>query len=138
MRRPCFTLGAGMAHPKDDLGRWGEAQAAKFLKSRGLRVLARNVELAAGEIDLVARDGKTLVFVEVKTRTEADYGGPLGAVDARKRRKLATLARLYLAANRLDSAPCRFDVVGVVQKLLSPEPEIEYIPNAFDASGRPL
>ena len=127
-----------MSHPKDELGRWGEAQAAKFLKSRGLRVIAQNVVLPAGEIDLVARDGGTLVFVEVKTRTEADYGGPLPAVDGRKRRKLATLARSYLAAHRLDNAPCRFDVVGIVQKLLSPEPEIEYIPNAFDAAGRPI
>ncbi len=126
-----------MKQPKDELGQWGEAQAARFLKARGLRVLEANVALPPGEIDLVARDGDALVFVEVKTRTEADYGGPLPAVDERKRRKLVTLARSYLARNRLGDVPCRFDIVGVTQKLNSDEPEIEYVPDAFDASGRP-
>jgi putative endonuclease len=125
-----------MDQAKDELGRWGEAQAARFLKKQGLRVLERNVELPAGEIDLVARDGDALVIVEVKTRAEADFGGPLAAINPSKRRKLVILARSYLARHRLGETPCRFDIVGVTQKLNSPEPEIEYIRDAFDASGR--
>ena len=126
-----------MTHKKDELGKWGEERAARFLKKQGLRVLERNVELPAGEIDLVARDGDSLVIVEVKTRTEADFGGPLAAVNPSKRRKLVTLARSYLARRSLGETPCRFDIVGVTQKLNSPSPEIEYIRDAFDASGRP-
>ena len=120
-----------------ELGRWGEAQAARFLKSRGMRVLETNVVLPPGEIDLVARDGDVLVFVEVKTRTEADFGGPVAAVHFRKRRKLVTLARSHLSRRRLGEVPCRFDIVGVTQRLNAPEPEIEYVPDAFDASGEP-
>lgn len=123
---------------KDVLGRWGEAQAARFLRIEGLRVIEQNVIFPAGEIDLIARDGDTIVFVEVKTRTEADFGGPLVAVDSRKRHKLVGLAKSYLARRHLAEASCRFDVVGVTQRLNSTDPDFEYIPNAFDASGRPI
>ncbi len=126
-----------MANHKDlELGKWGEDRAARFLISRGMKVLERNVELPPGEIDLVARDRDTLVFVEVKTRTEADFGGPLMAITPAKRRKLVTLAKSYLARRRVGEVPCRFDVVGVTQRLGCPEPEIEYVPDAFTASGR--
>ncbi len=127
-----------MEKPKDELGRWGEAQAARFLRIEGMRVLEHNVVFPEGEIDLIASDGDTLVFVEVKTRTEADFGGPLMAVDSRKRRKLATLAKSYLARRHLANAACRFDVIGVTQRLNSSDPDFEYVPNAFDASGRPI
>ncbi len=127
-----------MPNEKDELGKWGEAQAARFLRMEGLRVLERNVIFPAGEIDLIATDGDTLVFVEVKTRTEADFGGPLMAVDSRKRHKLATLAKSYLARRHLANAACRFDVIGVTQRINSSDPDFEYVPNAFDASGRPL
>ena len=120
-----------MTHKKDELGKWGEERAARFLKKQGLRVLERNVELPAGEIDLVARDGDSLVIVEVKTRTEADFGGPLGAVNAAKRRKLVQVARSYLARRRAGEPPCRFDVVGVTRVEGRKEPEIELVRDAF-------
>jgi putative endonuclease len=121
-----------------DLGRWGEKQAVRFLKRLGFKIIERNFVSPVGEIDVVAREGDVLVFVEVKTRTEADFGGPLPAVNASKRRKLVQVAKSYLAGRRALDVKCRFDVVGVVQKLGSDEPEIEHVRNAFSASGRPL
>ncbi|HUV39502.1 MAG TPA: YraN family protein, partial [Planctomycetota bacterium] len=85
-----------MSTDKDQLGRWGEKQAVRFLKKQGYRVLGRNVASGVGEIDVVARDGDEVVFVEVKTRTDEDFGGPLLAVDRAKRRKLVQLARTWL------------------------------------------
>jgi len=90
-----------------------EEQAARFLSGRGLAIVARNFRTHLGEIDLIARDGATLVFVEVrKRRSSALFGGAAGSVDARKRRRLEAAARQYLA--RLPAEPaCRFDVVAL-------------------------
>jgi putative endonuclease len=122
---------------KDTLGRWGEKQAAKFLKRQGLRILVKNARSTVGEIDLVAREGGELVFVEVKTRTSGGFGGPLRAVNPAKRRKLVQLARTFLAQNHLgDDTPCRFDIVGITLAEDGKTPEIEYVPDAFDAFGR--
>lgn len=92
----------------------GEAEeaASRFLARRGLEVIARNYRTRQGEIDLVARDGATLVFVEVRMRAAsgARYGGAAGSVDFRKRRRIEAAARHFLA--RLAREPaCRFDVV---------------------------
>lgn len=92
----------------------GEAEeaASRFLARRGLEVIARNYRTRQGEIDLVARDGATLVFVEVRMRSAsgARYGGAAGSVDFRKRRRIEAAARHFLA--RLAREPaCRFDVV---------------------------
>lgn len=95
-------------------GRAGEDLAVQLLEARGYRIVARNVRLPGGEIDVVARDGDTVVFVEVKARGSATFGSALAAVDARKRRTLRTLAAewLQVAAPR---ARARFDVVTVEQ-----------------------
>ncbi len=92
------------------LGRAGEDAAVALLQASGYRIVARNVRLPGGEIDVIARDGDTLVFVEVKARSSAAYGGAVGAVDARKRATLRALAAdwLQIAAPR---ARARFDVV---------------------------
>jgi putative endonuclease len=116
---------------KDRLGRRGERHAARFLKKHGCRILARNLDLGIGEIDLVARDGDELVFVEVKTRTGPAFGGPLMAVDRSKRRKLVALARTYLAKHKLDDVGCRFDVVGVTFADGKKAPEVEHVRGAF-------
>jgi putative endonuclease len=95
------------------IGDAGEADALAFLIARGLRPLARNVRYKAGEIDLVMLDGATLVFVEVRRRGRTDFGDALDSVDARKARKLATAARLYLQRHAQHATrDCRFDVVG--------------------------
>ena len=127
-----------MGQPKDELGCWGEKEAVRYLKRLGLRILEENFASPLGEIDVIARDRDVLVFVEVKTRAEADFGGPLPAVNTRKRRKIVLVAKGYLARHRAGEIPSRFDVVGVTRKPGSPEPQIEYIRNAFTASGRTI
>lgn len=87
-----------------------EEAAARFLAARGLQLIARNYRTRMGEIDLVAREGETLVFVEVRRRSSARFGGAAESVDARKRMRIASAARHFLA--RLQREPaCRFDVV---------------------------
>ena len=99
-------------------GRAGELRAARFLKKSKIKILARNVRVGRDEIDLIARDGETLVFVEVKTRRTEDFGAPVSAVDKAKRRKLRPP---YI----------RFDVVEVI---LDP-PEIRHLKNVFTLEG---
>lgn len=90
-----------------------EEQAARFLAARGLSIVGRNFRTRLGEIDLIARDGATLVFVEVRRRaSSARFGGALGSIDGRKRRRLEAAARLYLARLRAEPA-CRFDVIAL-------------------------
>ncbi len=95
------------------IGEAGEQAAAEFLRSLGYRIIARNVRFRAGEIDLVARDGGVLVFVEVKTRRGRGFGSPGEAVTVAKQRRLIRLASLYLARLGGEPPPCRFDVVSV-------------------------
>lgn len=95
------------------LGREGEEAAASHLVSLGYRVIARNVRFRSGEIDIVAMDGETLVFVEVKTRTGEAYGLPAESVTHRKQLQLVRLAELFLAGWSGMYEGCRFDVVSV-------------------------
>ena len=117
---------------KVELGKKGEAAAVKLLQERGYQILGRNVKARFGEIDLVAREGKTLCFVEIKARTGLRFGWPEEAVNFKKRWQLGRLANWYLQAHRLDSVPVRFDVVSI---LLSPEGlpvRTRLIKSAFD------
>jgi len=98
---------------KDALGRYGEDVAARHLTESGLAILERNWRCAAGEIDIVARDGDVLVVCEVKTRSGVGFGGPLEAVTSAKAARLRKLAALWLAARGLRVREVRFDVVGV-------------------------
>jgi putative endonuclease len=93
-------------------GRAGEARAAIFLEDAGYRIVRRNLRLPGGEIDLVCREGETIVFVEVKSRTNRRFGGAISAVDAQKRSTLRRLAADYVQIVA-PSAPIRFDVVAV-------------------------
>ncbi len=83
------------------------------LRARGYRILDRNVRFRRGELDIVADDAGTIVFVEVKARRTAAYGTPAEAVGSRKRQALIRLAEAYLARRRLTGRPCRFDVAEV-------------------------
>jgi putative endonuclease len=94
-------------------GRWGEEIAAEFLEKKGFRILERHFIFQHAEIDLVARDGSYLVFVEVKTRSSAEYGLPEEALSERKKRYLKKAAEGYLYLNQLADQDCRFDVVTV-------------------------
>jgi len=103
-----------------------EDLAARYLESQGLAIVDRNWRCRAGEIDLVARDGATLVFVEVRLRTSAAFGGAAASVDAHKQRRILQAARLYLSG-RADT-PCRCDVIALDG--LDPA-RIEWIRDAF-------
>jgi len=123
------------ALPRKTLGRRGEEAAERFLRRRGCQILARGDRSGPGELDLVALDRGTIVFVEVKTRRSSETGLPAEAVDQRKQRRLIRLAETFLKRHRLFSMPARFDVIAVTWPEGRRRPEIEHIPNAFDASG---
>lgn len=97
-----------------ELGRRGEDAAARFLYRHGYEILERNWTCAAGEADIIARDGDWVVFVEVKTRTSIDKGFPSEAVDRRKRSKYEKIAAFFLAQYEVADVPVRFDVVSLV------------------------
>jgi putative endonuclease len=118
-----------VSRARQELARAGEEAAAAFLQARGIQILERNYRCRAGEIDLVGRQGDTLIFVEVKTRRGLAFGLPAEAVHPRKQRKLRQVALCYLTHRRLGEPPCRFDVVSV---LGSPGSfRIDHIPHAF-------
>jgi putative endonuclease len=114
------------------LGRRGEEAAERHLESRGYRVLERRYRTRAGEIDFIAVDGPTLVFVEVKTRSSLTFGRPAEAVGPRKRARIAAAASLYLAFRGGAERPCRFDVVEVVEDAGGTH-RVRLIRDAFEA-----
>ncbi|RMH15344.1 MAG: YraN family protein [Acidobacteria bacterium] len=93
-------------------GRVGEEEAVLWLRRQGYRIVDRNVATKAGEIDLVAEEGETLCFVEVKARANRAYGPAIAAISRRKMRRLSRAAALYLARRPADR-PCRFDVLAM-------------------------
>ena len=111
------------------LGRSGEDRAARHLAGLGYRVLERNYRTPQGEIDLIALDGGTVVFVEVKTRTSDAFGAPELAVDQRKQGRMIKAALGYLKHKRLHQMPCRFDVVAISG---AGGEKVELIQNAFE------
>ena len=117
------------------LGRRGENAAARYLRRLGYVIVARGHRGLIGEIDLVAVDGRTLVFIEVKTRTSQDAGHPADAVDEKKQRRLTRLALAYMKRHDLLENPARFDVVAVTWPDKGRQPVIEHIPNAFEPVG---
>lgn len=113
------------------LGARGEEIAVAFLKGRKFTIVERNFRCKGGEVDIIARDGKTLAFVEVKTRSSAAFGPPQASVTPFKQRQISKAALTWLAKNRLHGAPARFDVVAII--LRDHEvPEIEHIRDAFE------
>jgi len=113
------------------LGRWGEKQGEKFLKSKGLKTLARNFSCKTGEIDLIMVDGDgSIVFVEVRTKADESFGPPEETITQPKRAKLMRAARYFLAAHKIEDRPLRFDVVTVVLGQVG-RPQIRHYQNAF-------
>jgi putative endonuclease len=115
------------------LGQKGETHAASFLRKKGFRILARGYRTHQGELDLIARDGDTVVFVEVKARR---HGQPAEAVTPEKQRRLTLAALHFLHRHKLLEQRCRFDVVTVLWPNEQREPTIEHIVGAFEAVGR--
>jgi putative endonuclease len=115
---------------KKDLGKKGEEKALRFLKKKGYRIIEQNYVCNLGEMDIIAKEKDTLVFVEVKTRTSMVFGPPQLAVTPFKQRQLSKVALHFLKEKKLEDVKARFDVVAI---LLPPEREkIELIRNAFD------
>jgi len=116
-----------------ELGRKGEAVAERFLRDLRYRIVARNFRCRAGEIDLVALDGRVLVFVEVRSRRGDRTGTPLESVDGRKQAQVARVARHFLAARGLGDHDARFDVVGI--RFDQDPPEVEHVRAAFEVGA---
>ncbi len=119
--------------PARHRGDLGEDAAARYLKNRGLRVLERNWRYRQWELDLICRDGDTLVFVEVKTRRAGTMGIPADGLDFRKQKRLIKAAIQDLTKNYRWDEPCRFDLAAVIDTGSSME--VEHIENAFDLTG---
>jgi putative endonuclease len=118
---------------RQSLGKLGEDLACAELERRGYAILHRRYRTRAGEIDIVARDGTTIVFVEVKAREGSRFGGAAAAVVLRKQRRIAQMATDYLCRRRLHNCPCRFDVVAV--DFDGDQPRVAVYTSAFTASA---
>jgi len=118
--------------PRQALGISGEDLACAELRRRGYAIVERRYRTRFGEIDIIAKDGNTIVFVEVKARLTDDFGGAAAAVTAWKQRRVARMALDYLSRHRLHECPCRFDVIAI--DFESAEPRVTLYPNAFDAT----
>lgn len=121
-----------MSQARQTLGKFGEDLACRELERRGYAILDRRYRRRYGEIDLVARDGETTVFVEVKARKDRRFGDGAEAVTLRKRRRLILVAMDYVARHRLSDRPCRFDIVSI--HLEAGAPTVEVFQSAFDLS----
>ena len=122
-----------MSRARVTLGEIGENLACAELERRGYAIVARRYRRRGGEIDIIASDGPTVVFVEVKTRAGSDFGSGAEAVSWRKRRRIVGVANEFLVRERLTDRPCRFDVVSIA--LGREGPVVEVYTNAFDAGG---
>lgn len=122
-----------MDAPHLALGFHGESLALAVLERAGYAIVATRYRTDAGEIDIIARDGACLVFVEVKARRTIERGTPAEAVTPRKQRRIIAMAHDFLARHPTDATECRFDVVAILVPDDGP-PVIDHIRDAFDAS----
>jgi putative endonuclease len=122
----------GMSQARVELGKMGEDLACRELTARGYEILARRYRNRGGELDIIARDGRTTVFVEVKTRESLECGAGGEAITPLKRRRMAAVALDYMARHHQVDCPCRFDVVAI--DFRGAEPVIELYQNAFDVA----
>lgn len=116
---------------KDIYGKAGEALATSYLKKKKYKILELNYHNQIGEIDIIAKDKKYIVFIEVKTRKSRAFGDPLEAINIEKQHKIKQVAQLYLLKNKLTDKEYRFDVISI---LGNDDYEINHIENAFDFS----
>jgi putative endonuclease len=119
-----------MSDDRQKLGRWGEQLAAQYLESHGYKVLDRNWRCRRGEIDLVAKEGDVLVFVEVKTRRGRDYGTPEEALTRYKVKRLLELGQRYMLERDLEDVEWRVDLVAVELDRQGKLLRFEHVPNA--------
>jgi putative endonuclease len=113
-----------------DLGQRSERAAEAFLQGQRYTIIARNYRCAVGEIDLIAQDRDTLVFVEVRSHTGERFGDPLESVTLRKQRQIAKTALYYVMRQGMTNRPLRFDVIGICWE--GDLPRVSHVQNAFD------
>lgn len=116
------------------LGARGEAMACNFLVKKGYQIVEKNYRCRLGEMDVIAKKGNRLSFIEIKSRSGHQFGEPQDAVDARKQAKLMKIASWYLKEKKLGDTPVSFDVIAVMWKK-SDIPEIRLIEHAFEMAG---
>lgn len=121
-----------MTHARQRLGQRGERLAEQYLTSHGLTILERNYRCSAGEMDLIAQDGPTMVFVEVRTRRGQGYGTPEDSITSRKQAHLLAVAQTYLYEHSLGDAAWRIDVVAVEMSARGELLRVEHIENAVE------
>ena len=122
-----------MSKTRINLGAQGEDLATDYLKTKAFKILVRNYRQKTGEIDIIARDGECLVFIEVKTRTSLRFGQPYEAVTPKKQAQINRVALDYITRNKLHNQPMRFDVVSVlIQK--NGKTDINHLPSCFEAT----
>jgi len=119
-----------MTNRKQEIGKKGESIAVGYLKKQGYKIIEQNYRSKAGEIDIIAREKKTLVFVEVKTRRSTSYGSPKWAVTLKKQKAISMAALYYLKMTNQTNADARFDVVSILVR--GEDTQIELVRNAFD------
>lgn len=119
-----------MQNKQQKFGEKGESLAAWYLKKNGYKIIEQNYRTQLGEIDIIAKEKKTLVFVEVKARRSTRFGNPKWAVTPKKQRKISMVALYYLKTTNQTSAKARFDVVAITSN--QDQPQIEIVKNAFE------
>lgn len=126
--------GVGVGSSEADSGRLGERLACEWLRSRGFRILFTNYRTTHSEIDIIALEDQTLVFVEVKTWSSPNEGGPADAIDDGKQARITRAALAFLKSRKLLENPSRFDVIEVILDV-SGKPLLRHYPHAFEAVG---
>jgi putative endonuclease len=119
-----------MQNKSQKFGERGENLAVWYLKQNGYKIIEQNYRSRMGEIDIIAKDGKTIVFVEVKSRRSIRYGSPKWAITPKKQRKISMVALYYLKTTQQTDTKARFDVVAITAN--QDEPQIEIVENAFE------
>ncbi len=119
-----------MTDRKQKIGKKGESIAVRYLKKQGYRIVEQNYRSKVGEIDIIAREKKSLVFVEVKTRSSRSFGSPKWAITPKKQKAISMAALYYLKMTNQNDINARFDVVSIL--LQGEDTHIELVRNAFD------
>jgi len=119
-----------MTDRKQKIGKMGESIAVRYLKKQGYRIVEQNYRSKVGEIDIIAREKQSLVFVEVKTRSSGSFGSPKWAITPKKQKAISMAALYYLKMTNQNNVDARFDVVSIL--LQGEDTQIELVRNAFD------
>lgn len=121
-----------MRLPTIFIGKKGEETAERYLKRHGYRILEKNYKGPSGEIDIIALDKGTIVFIEVKTRRSEEFGPPELSVNSIKRQKIIRSAFHFLSKRRIKDTPCRFDIVSITESLDGKDKKVSIIKDAFE------